>query len=937
MIGKTILHYKILEKLGEGGMGEVYKAIDTKLERFVALKFLPSQLIATEENKARFIQEAKAASMINHPNICTIYDIQETSYDESSEIRHNGQLFIVMEFVDGKTLKDLVETHRDASLLTKQILEIGIQIAEGLAAAHEKGIVHRDIKSENIMIRKNGIVQIMDFGLAKVRTAAGVSRITKIGTTMGTLSYMSPEQVQGLDVDFRTDIYSLGVVLYEMFAGESPYKGMHETAMMYEIVNVDPPPLSAIREGIDPELNRIILECLEKDKEERCQSAKELAKDLRKVKKSTGHRKSKVYNVISGINRTSVQQNTITNLSDPLVYKDVSLKKLMGNIVHKRKRLWIGLSIFFMAAILFLYLFLAKKSSGDLLGPRSFAALINSPPNYKFAFSVDGLEGVHLAVSPNGKMLAFVAQDSSGKNSLWVKQLDALTAQKLNGTDDAYYPFWSYDSKYIAYFADGKLKKIFASGGPSTAICKATGARGGSWNQNDIIVFEPDRNTGIYKVPVSEGEPKEVTKLDPAKGESTHRWPCFLPDGSHFIFYSRVEGSASKEGDAIYVSSLDGKEVKKLFTAYSNAVYADNNILYVQNNTLMAQPFDPNNLKLTGAAVPIEENVLFSKAFNCGVFSVSRNGVLLYQRGNETIGMRLAWYNRSGKQENIFGKPDKCRDVSLSPDETKLSLAIENINNRSRDIWLYDIKRKIYTRFTFSNGLDDHPLWSPDGKWIVFASNRKNSKYELYMKSSNGIGDVIQLTKTRRNNFPFAWSPDNKYIGFSQINTETKADVYILPVSNIPDTGYIKPKALFTTKFNEIGPRFSPDNKWVMYGTDESGLPQLYVSPFPHITGGKWQVSTLPVAISYAGWTSDGKGIYYRSQTNKVMYVQVNPIGNEFNIGKSLALFDIPYSGRAEFCGVTKDNKYFLFLIPVETKETPPLTIITNWNKKLKK
>jgi serine/threonine protein kinase len=271
MIGSTILHYKILEKLGEGGMGEVYKAQDTKLDRFVALKFLPSQLTASEDDKARFIQEAKAASAMNHPNVCTIHDIQEK----------DGQFFIVMEFVEGKTLKD-----KKDSLSDKQILEIGIQVAEGLAAAHEKGIVHRDIKPENIMVRKDGIAQIMDFGLAKLYKESNVSRLTKAGTTVGTMGYMSPEQIQGLDVDHRTDIFSLGVVLYELLAGELPFKGVHDTAIMYEIVNVDPPPISTIKEGIDPELDRIILECLEKDKDERCQSAKELAKDLRKVKKN---------------------------------------------------------------------------------------------------------------------------------------------------------------------------------------------------------------------------------------------------------------------------------------------------------------------------------------------------------------------------------------------------------------------------------------------------------------------------------------------------------------------------------------------------------------------------------------------------------------------------------------------------------------------------
>ncbi len=922
MIGETILHYKILEKLGEGGMGEVYKAEDTKLDRFVALKFLPSQITATDDEKARFIQEAKAASAMNHPNVCTIYDIQE----------NNGQLFIVMEFVDGVTLRDTKQT-----LSEKRILDIAIQISEGLGAAHEKGIVHRDIKPENIMIRKDGIAQIMDFGLAKLYKDSNVSRLTKAGTTVGTMGYMSPEQVQGTDVDHRSDIFSFGVVLYELLSGESPFKGMHETAIMYEIVNVDAPPIATVKPEIDPQLDGLILECLEKEKDERCQSAKELAKNLRKIKRvSTGSRSSRMYNVNAGINRTAAQQTTGTNLSGPLVYEDVPLKKLLRNIVYNRKILWTSLTVCFIAAVLFFYLFIANKSSGDLSGTNSFAASINPPTDYKFAFAVNQLEGVHLAVSPDGKMLAFVAQDSSGNSSLWVRQLDALTAQKLNGTDGAYYPFWSYDSKYIAYFADGKLKKVLASGGPSITICKAPSGRGGSWNQNDLIVFEPDQYDGIFKVPASGGEAQQITKPDSSKGESTHRWPCFLPDGNHFIFYSRVSGNTTQEGDAIFVSSLDGKEIKKLFAAHSNAVYADNNILYVQDNTLMAQPFDPGSLELKGAAVPLEENVLFTQRFNCGIFSVSRNGVLFYQRGNTASGMQFAWYDRSGKQESVFGKQDDYRDASLSPDETEIALQIYDNNSRNHDIWLYNIKRKIYTRFTFSSATDESPLWSYDGKWIVFSSARKNGKYDLYMKSSNGVGDVIQLTNTGSNQInAINWSSDNKYMGFTQSNPDTKFDVYVLPIANMPDSGKIKPVTILKTQFNEFGVWFSPDSKWIMYATDETGQFQLYVSPFPDITTGKWQVSTSEPK-DFVKWDSNGKGIYYTSSTNKVVYTDVNPHGSEFNIGKTTTLFDIPYSGRAVLGGITKDGKHFLFRVPVQSTETPPLTIVTNWESKLK-
>jgi serine/threonine protein kinase len=546
MIGSTISHYRILEKLGEGGMGEVYKAQDTKLDRLVALKFLPSSTTATEADKARFIQEAKAASALNHTNVCTIYDIQE--YEDPQGIK---KLFIVMEFVDGETLRN------KKNLSVKQVLEIGAQAAEGLAAAHEKGIVHRDIKPENIMLRKDGRVQIMDFGLAKLYAGTEASRLTKAGTTMGTVGYMSPEQVQGQDVDHRTDIFSLGVVLYELLAGESPFKGVHETAIIYEIVNVDAAPIATVKADIGPELDQLILECLEKDKDERFQSAKELARGLRKLKRgSTGSRASKMFNTGTVAMKSGVQRDTATNLSGPLVYEDVPLKKLLRNVVYNRPILWTAIVVFFLSTAVLSFLFLSKKSAGNSTGTMSIAATLEPPPGKQFTFAANGFEGVHIAVSPDGSMLAFVGQDSAGRQSLWVRQLNSLSAQELNGTDGAYYPFWSYDSKYIGYFSGGSLKKILASGGPSVTICKANDARGGSWNQNDVIVFEPEENMGIFAVAASGGKPREITKLDTAMGEQTQRWPCFLPDGQHFIFYSRVPGASTQDLDGIYAASL---------------------------------------------------------------------------------------------------------------------------------------------------------------------------------------------------------------------------------------------------------------------------------------------------------------------------------------------------------------------------------------------
>ncbi|MHB8580932.1 MAG: serine/threonine protein kinase [Ignavibacteriaceae bacterium] len=406
-VGQTFLHYKIIEKIGEGGMGAVYKAQDTKLDRFVALKFLPSQVSATEDEKARFIQEAKAASAMNHPNVCTIYSIEE----------YNGQIFIAMELIDGVTLRN-----NKQNLSEKRILDIGVQVAEGLAAAHEKGIVHRDIKPENIMIRKDGIVQIMDFGLAKLYTSGNVSRLTKVGTTMGTLGYMSPEQVQGLDVDHRTDIFSLGVVLYELLSGESPFKGVHETAIMYEIVNVDPPPISTIKEGIDPQLDGIILECLEKDKDERFQSAKELAKNLRKIQRTlTSGRTSRMYSVNTQAFKAPSGQTKVVNTPSKSSIGDMQVKNLFKDVFYNPKIFWSAAGILFIAVILLLVISDFNKTKVEV---QEIKATILTPHGINYDNSV----GSNLTISPNGQYVSFVGADSSGIEKLWVRPINSLTA-----------------------------------------------------------------------------------------------------------------------------------------------------------------------------------------------------------------------------------------------------------------------------------------------------------------------------------------------------------------------------------------------------------------------------------------------------------------------------------------------------------------------------
>jgi len=593
MIGQSISHYKILEKLGEGGMGIVYKAHDSKLDRTVALKFLPQNLSPSDEDKTRFIQEAKAAATLNHQNICTIHDIQE----------YENQLFIVMEYIDGQTLRDRTEMQKDAPISLKQAIAIGIQVSEGLAAAHENGIIHRDIKPENVMLKKDGRVVVMDFGLAKLRVS-GVSRITKEGSTVGTLGYMAPEQVQGLDVDHRADIFSLGVILYELFAGEAPFKGVHETAMAYEIVNVDPSPLTTLKPDIDPELDRIVLECIDKDKDERYQSAREIAKDLKRFKRESGRQKVSRISTAHPVHRpqSGEMQAATTEQTD-------SIDTPSRTVSNYRKNIPVLLLVGILILVSAIFLFLQMTSEN----PEALRSSFYVQPLESWQYSTWG--GGHIAVSPDGRTTAFVAEGADGIRHLWIRPLEDLSSRMLPGTDGAMFPFWSPDSRFIAFFSDGKLKKIDITGGRPLPICDASSGRGGSWNQYGDIIFAAQATSAIYRVPDAGGIPEPLTSIDDQPAGVGHRWPVFLPDGKHFLY---LWGNIDERD--LYVASLDLKVNKRLLQNSSNVVYSDGRIFYIRESMLMGQPFNTKKLEFTGPPTLVAENIFYNSGFANGSF-----------------------------------------------------------------------------------------------------------------------------------------------------------------------------------------------------------------------------------------------------------------------------------------------------------------------------
>ncbi len=882
-------------------MGVVYKAQDTKLDRFVALKFLPPHLAASEQDKARFVQEAKSAAALNHPNVCSIIDIQEHDTPASEGAPAGKQMFIVMEFVDGHTLQE-----KKSSLTLKQAIEYGIQIADGLAAAHEKGIVHRDIKPENIMIRKDGIVQVMDFGLAKL---AGVSRLTKAGSTVGTLGYMSPEQVQGQETDHRSDIFSFGVLLYEMLTGKSPFTGAHESAILYEIVNVDVPPPSTVKPEIDGELDRIVLECMEKDPNERMQSIKQVAIDLNRFKRTSSRTR---------LSRT-FSTGSIPKMSNETISRSGTVPFLGSSFISMNRLPWIVAAVCFIGAVALGVMYVRSSPEGE-----NIIRSVISPPE-KAHFQFFGNTSGPPVISPDGKKIVFVAKDSTDKRRLYLRSLDALDAQPLAGTEGAIHPFWSPDNQFIGFVAQGRLKKIEASGGSPVTICNSGDSRGGAWNQEGTIIFSPGAGNPLFKVSAAGGTPTVITNLDSVRKETTHRWPFFLPDGQHFLYFARtVSTGAQGEGDAICIASLDGEFKKVLVNASSNAVYASGFLLFVRGSDLIAQRFDQSSLELEGTATVIVQGIVYDPSISRGLFSASQNGLMLYQTGNVQIGSKLILADRSGKTLGMIGDVGEYLRFQISADNKRIAVSVFDQKSRNNDVWIFEINRGLKTRFTFDPAGELNPVWSRDGDQIVFASSRKG-RPDLFIKSSNSASNEELLLESGNNKTPTDWSSDGKYLSYTE-----KGDILILSMDSQGSDGGRKTIPYLQTEFFEGEARFSPDGRWIVYTSNESGQAEVYLRSFPG-PGGKWQVSTsggfTPV------WRSDGKEIFFISVDGKMMSAEIRVKGSTVEVSSARSLFEM----KGVFYDVFADGKRFVLNTDVETQTTSPLTLVVNWDADQKK
>src|SRR5215831_6731619 len=864
-------------------MGEVYRARDTPLGRNVAVKVLPSDFSADADRLHRFEQEACAAGALNHPNILSIYDVGT----------NDGTPYVVSELLEGDTLRQRLG---GAGLAPRRVIDYALQIAHGLAAAHDKGIVHRDLKPENLFVTKDGRLKILDFGIAKLtggddhkysQSEILTRRVhTDPGKVIGTAGYMSPEQVRGLPADNRSDLFSLGAILYEMLSGKRAFHGESAVETMNAILKEDPPELSQTNQQIAPGLERVVDHCLEKNPEERFQSARDLAFAL---------------NALSGSSATSGPTATVSTFAPHWLKR----RELMAWIVA-------GISVVAVLALAVLYF---SRPPTEAHAVRFF---FNPPEKNGFG---------DFALSPDGLRLAFVATDASGKTLLWVRSLDSTTAQPLPGTDEADDPFWSPDSRSIGFFAGGKLKKIEASGGPAQTLCNSRGPRGATWNRDGVIVFVPSFNEALYQVSAAGGEPTPVTTLDKSRMETSHRWPHFLPDGHHFLY--SVNGGSESRG--IYVGSLDGKEKRRLLNdVTSDGEYAPPGyLLFRRESALVAQAFDADKLQFTSNAFPIADQVGYDASTFRTFFSISQTGVLAYDSNSGKT--QLAWIDRNGRQLSSLSQPSNYFRPWLSPDEKQV--AVDDVDAQgNRDIWIIDLARGNPTRFTFDPAVDWLPVWSPDGSKILFASNREGD-FNLYQKPTTGAGKEVLLLKTDLSKSPTDWSADGRYILYTVNDPKTKLDLWVLPLF-----GDQKPFPFLQTEFNERNGRLSPDGRWMAYHSDESGGDyQIYVQSFP-AGGSKFQVSTKGGA--FAAWRGDGKELYYLSPDKKLMAVDVKGAGDTFERGVPKALFDVRVSNftsaQARFA-VTSDGQKFLVNNTIGETTSGPITVVLNWTADLKR
>ena len=866
--GDKLGPYTILALAGKGGMGEVYRAHDDRLRRDVAIK------VSRDQFTERFTREARTIASLNHTNIAHLYDV--------------GPNYLVMEYVEGEDLK--------GPLSFEDALPIIQQLIDGIEAAHEKNIIHRDLKPANIKITPEGVVKILDFGLAKAmepppshdadpgNSPTLTMGATVAGTILGTAAYMAPEQAKGKAADKRSDVWSFGVVVYEMLTGKRLFQGESVVEILGGVLNKE-----ADVSAAPARVHRLLGWCLEKDRK------KQLAaiSDARRMLEEGG----------AG---SPAQADSLPHKASKLPWA-VAAVAVVG-----------------MAAA----------------GTLAFFHLREEPPKltkFEFAPPENGtirIDNGPPAVSPDGRRVAYRAF-ADGKSMLWVRDLDSLNARMLPGTENPASPFWAPDSRQLAFFSGSKLMKIDVTGGPATTITAASTVFGGTWNQDDVIVF--GTNSGTFRVAAAGGTPTPVTELDKSRNETRHVFPHFLPDGRYFLY---TAPSSDTEKAAVFVGDLQSPnknaDKKLILQLNSNANYvepqggaggASGFLLFVREGTLMAQPFDAGKLTTTGDAVPVAENVTTA---NYGYFGSSRNGTLAYASGGGGTNLQITWYDRFGKVVGTVGKPADMQTPRLSPNGKMVAVDRLDPQSSKRDIWLHDLARGSEQRLTFADS-NFYPVWSPDSLRVAYTRGGK-----VMVKSADGTGQEEVLETTGP--LPQDWTRDGGFLISAQSNTNPKTsnDLWALPLSGgkAPrGKESAKPVPLRETEFAEWHGRVSPDGRWLAYMSDESKRWEVYVVGFPSLNG-HWQVSVngglLPV------WSRDGRELYFMGSDNKLMAAAITP-GAQFQAGVPQPLFNVRIGASSNRSYDVSADGRFLIASPVEQSATVPMTVVLNWQAGLKK
>ena len=874
--GSKLGPYEIQSPLGAGGMGEVYRARDIRLDRTVAVKILPEHL-SSPEARQRFDREARAISSLSHPNVCHLYDVGT----------QEGTSYLVMDYLEGETLADRL---RKGPLPLDQVLKTGMQICEGLEAAHKNGVVHRDLKPGNIMLTKSG-AKLMDFGLAKPvaasTAASGLTQtlttphhpVTMEGMVVGTFQYMSPEQVEGKEADARSDIFALGAVLHEMATGKRAFEGKTTASTIAAILAAEPVSISSLQPLSPALLEGTIKACLAKDAEERIQTAHEVKLRLQ------------------WIGQSGAASGTVVGAIP---------------VAPSRRSAW------WVSALLAL----ALIAGGALW----WSSLHRAEPAMYFS-SPMALAANDLALSADGKTVAMVAfSEPANKYMIWTYQIGARGAVVVPGTEEASHPFWSGDDKSIGFFAQSKLKTVEAfTGRPPRVLADAPYGRGAAWSKEGTIVYTPDVRAGIYRIPAAGGTPRQITNPDMSQMEQSHRWPVFLPDQHHFLYLAANFGGGV-ENDRLMVGSIDSDEKHALLKASSNAAYAEPGyLLYWQDNALVAQPFDEKTFALKGQARAIFEGVQYFPATQLAVFAVSGPGTLVAQTGRGVDKSQLAWFDRSGKRLGDLGPPGHYGNPALSPDGRRLAFEQTEPDGRHVDIWIRDLGGDAAARITFNQGLNEQAVWSRDGKKLAF-SNNADAGWGLSQKNADGSGDEQRVLPPPGGRIMFwDWAPDGKsrLVGkdeglFNLLESKTE----LTP--------------LLQTNGTVRNAQFSPDGKWFAYSSNETGAWEIYVSPFPAV-GSKWLVSrgggTEP------RWRRDGKEMFYLSNDGKITAVPIK-LGATFESGAPVPLFQPrlrqPISALdLSSYDVSADGQKFLINTKVDAPSAAPLSIILNWQKEI--